>query len=75
MGTSVTLLLGMQLLCVLGQQIHVVVYNSLVDMGGGYQTLQGKNCEEREIRLTSVTFPVVCINFGEDIWKAWLQEC
>lgn len=73
MGSSVTLLLGMLLLCVflLGQQIHGGVHNSSADIRG---------CREKIVRkekfldhLTSVNFPVVCIKFGGDIWKLWLQ--
>lgn len=64
----------MLLLCmfVLGQQI-CVVYHCSIDIRG---------CREKIVRkekfldcLTSVNFPVVCINFGGDIWKPWLQEC
>lgn len=75
MGSSVTHSLSMLLLCmfVLGQQIDRVEYNSMVDIRG---------CREKIVRkekfldhLTSVNFLIVCINFGGDNWKHWLQEC
>jgi len=75
MGSSVTLLLGMLFVFVfvLGQQIHVVKYNLSAGIRG---------CRKKIVRnekfsdcLTSVNFVVVCINFGGDIWKPWLQEC
>lgn len=54
----------------LGQQICFVVYSSSAE-------IKNKIVRKEKFldHVTSVNFPVDCINFGGDIWKSWLQVC